>query len=118
MNWGNLTRVLLDSPWLEQSDDLSTPEGMIATAIAILDRMKNGEVLRTVSWRPMRLIDAPVYVPPPVAFAPNGLVHTKPSKRQMRHLTKCGAIKSNDSFYLGIGARAASAALFFSRSSA
>jgi|HubBroStandDraft_2_1064218.scaffolds.fasta_scaffold162334_2 hypothetical protein len=72
MNWGNLTRVLLDSPWLEQSDDLSTPEGMIATAVAILDRMKNGEVLRTVSWRPMRLIDAPVYVPPPVAAKHEG----------------------------------------------
>jgi hypothetical protein len=81
MNWGNLTRVLLDSPWLEQSDDLSTPEGMIATAIAILDRMKNGEVLRTVSWRPMRLIDAPVYVSPPVAakHEGGGATVTRPS---------------------------------------
>ena len=69
MNWGHLTRVLLASPWLEPSDDLSTPEGMVAASIAILDRMANGERLREVSWRPVRM-QSSVHAAVPVLAAP------------------------------------------------
>jgi hypothetical protein len=42
--------------WLEPNDDMNTEQGVIAAAIAVLDRMSNSEALREVSWRPVRLL--------------------------------------------------------------
>jgi hypothetical protein len=67
MNWGHLTRVLLASPFYLPSDDLSTPEALVATSIAILDRMANSERLRHVSWTPERTLQRRATNLPPQA---------------------------------------------------
>jgi hypothetical protein len=55
-DWKALRAELATSEFFEKGDDLSTQRGIVATAIAILDRMSNSERLREVSWRPVRLV--------------------------------------------------------------
>lgn len=72
MNYiAKLTYELAQSEFLTRDDDLSTPEGVIAAAIAIVDRMSS-EVRST--WRPVRLLAplAPAPSKPADAPAPSG----------------------------------------------
>ena len=46
---------LLNSPYLEASDDVKTQRGIVATAMAIVDRMSNSEKMREVTWKPARV---------------------------------------------------------------
>ncbi len=65
MDWKALRDELATSSYLDPSDDLTTQRGIVATSIAILDRMSNE--LREVSWRPVRLLkpaSAPVVLAP------------------------------------------------------
>jgi hypothetical protein len=57
-NWiGNLTRVILASEFYCASDDISTPETLVATAAAIMDRMAQHVARETGStWAPAHVI--------------------------------------------------------------
>jgi hypothetical protein len=55
MNWKALRDELAASSYLDPEDDLTTQRGIVATALAIVERM-SGE-LREVSWRPVRLLE-------------------------------------------------------------
>ena len=46
---------LLNSPYLEAGDDVKTQRGIVATAMAIVDRMSNSEKMREVTWKPARV---------------------------------------------------------------
>lgn len=93
MNWKALRDELAASSYLDPADDLTTQRGIVATALAIVERMS--DELREVSWKPVRLLEkaaskpltldagqgadkpgnAPVRaVPPPRKPAPSGMV--------------------------------------------
>jgi hypothetical protein len=57
MNWKSLRAELAASAWLQPDDDIDTQRGLVATSIAILERMRDGERLRTVSWTPQRILE-------------------------------------------------------------
>lgn len=52
-SWKALQRELQASAYLDPADDLSTQRGLVATAMAILDRMSGD--LGHVSWQPLRI---------------------------------------------------------------
>ena len=54
-SWKNLQAELSASVYLSPEDDILSQRGIIATAMAIMDRMTNSEVLREVTWKPVRL---------------------------------------------------------------
>ena len=54
-SWKNLQAELSASVYLSPEDDILSQRGIIATAMAIADRMTNSEVLREVTWKPVRL---------------------------------------------------------------
>jgi len=54
MNWAALRNELQASTYLEPEDDLTTQRGIVATALAIVERMS--VETRDVSWRPYRLL--------------------------------------------------------------
>ncbi len=59
MDWKALRDELAASSYLDPADDLTTQRGIVATALAIVERMS--DELREVSWRPVRLQEkAPV----------------------------------------------------------
>jgi len=53
--FSELAAQLSQSAYLDPTDDLQTEAGIVATSIAILERISNGERLREVSWQPVRL---------------------------------------------------------------
>ncbi len=55
MNWSALRDELQASSYLDPEDDLTTQRGIVATALAIVERMSIET--REVSWRPYRLLE-------------------------------------------------------------
>lgn len=64
-NWKNLRTNLAKSAYIQPADDLSTQRGIVAAAIAILDRMSNCERMREVTWKPLRLVAKETAAPAP-----------------------------------------------------
>ncbi len=62
-SWNALRDQLATSSFLDSSDDLTTHCGIIAAAGAILARMTDGERMREVTWKPIRLT-TPISGPP------------------------------------------------------
>lgn len=54
--WTELRQQLQASPFLLPTDDLSCQRGIVATSIAVLDRISNSAAMREVSWQPTRLV--------------------------------------------------------------
>lgn len=79
-DWKALRAQLAVSDFLEPGDDLTTQRGIIATAIAITERMSFTDRMHHVSWQPVRLrspLQAPekaVETPKPAAGGPGGLL--------------------------------------------
>jgi len=63
-SWKALQAELSASPYLSPEDDILSQRGIIATAMAIMDKMTNSEVLREVTWKPVVPIAYIVYCLP------------------------------------------------------
>jgi hypothetical protein len=61
-SWKALRDQLAVSSYLMPDDDITSQRGLIATAIAIAERMSNSENTREVTWKPVRLTLKPVSV--------------------------------------------------------
>ncbi len=72
-DWKGLRKQIAASKWLQSGDDLDSHRGLVTTSIAILERMRDGERLRLVSWTPERTlqrratqtVSQPVMLPKP-----------------------------------------------------
>ncbi len=69
MNWSALRDELAASAYLEPEDDLTTQRGIVATALAIVERMSIET--REISWRPYRLLEKAAGKPLPPAAMPD-----------------------------------------------
>jgi hypothetical protein len=62
-SWKALRDQLAVSSYLMPDDDITSQRGLIATAIAIADRMTCSPEMREVTWKPVRLTVKPVSLP-------------------------------------------------------
>ncbi len=70
MNWSALRNELAASAYLLETDRLTSERDLVATALAIVERMS--VETREVSWRPYRLLKAPEKPFTPDAGKPSG----------------------------------------------
>ncbi len=61
MNWFALRNELAASAYLLETDRLASERDLVATALAIVERMS--VETREVSWRPVRLLQKPASAP-------------------------------------------------------